>query len=228
MLFAIFTIIIVIALFLPSLWVRYVMNKHSANLDQMPGTGGELATHLIDQLSLTGCKVELTEQGNDHFDPQQNVVRLSPTNMNGKSLTAVAVAAHEVGHAIQFNRKEAISKLRGRYLPVALGLKKLGIVLLSVMPILVLLLKNPAILYGLIAISLALQLIGALAYLIILPEDWDASFNKALPLLNDGGYLPDVYQSQVKQVLKAAALTYFFAALADIVNIGRWWLLLRR
>ena len=76
--------------------------------------------------------------------------------------------------------------------------------------------------------SLLLQLVGALAYLIILPEEWDASFNKALPILIEGEYVAEDKLPNIRNVLKAAAITYFASALANVLNIGRWLLLLRR
>ena len=81
---------------------------------------------------------------------------------------------------------------------------------------------------GVIAVSLLFQFVGALAYLIVLPEEWDASFNKALPILIEGKYIESDQQQAVREVLKAAALTYFAAALASMLNIGRWLLILRR
>jgi uncharacterized protein len=81
---------------------------------------------------------------------------------------------------------------------------------------------------GVIALSLLLQLAGAFAYLIILPEEWDASFNKALPVLIEGRYIEPAHMPAVRQVLKAAALTYFAAALANVLHVGRWFMLLRR
>jgi Zn-dependent membrane protease YugP len=75
---------------------------------------------------------------------------------------------------------------------------------------------------------LLLQLAGALAYLIILPEEWDASFNKALPILIEGDYVDESAIPTVRKILKAAALTYFSAALANVLNIGRWFMILRR
>ena len=144
------------------------------------------------------------------------------------TVTAVAVAAHEVGHAIQFQREETISQLRTRYIPLAMMLKKAGILLIAVIPIASFLLKSPAPVYVLLGLSVGLQLMGALAYLIVLPEEWDASFNKALPILADGDYVPEQHMPAVRSVLKAAALTYFAGAMADVVNIGRWLLVLRR
>lgn len=212
----------------PSLWVRRVMAVHSKEIAGLPGTGGELAKHLIDRFDLGAITVEETAPHSDHFDPAGPAVRLSPDNFNGRSLTAVAVAAHEVGHAIQFYRREKIFELRKRYLPLANRLKQIGIVIMLLIPVLTLLLRTPLAIGGIIAISLLLQLAGAFAYLIILPEEWDASFNKALPVLVQGEYVNSAQLPAVRQVLKAAALTYFAAALANVLNIGRWLMILRR
>jgi len=84
----------------PNLWIKHVLQKYSKHLDAMPGTGGELAQHLIERYELQGVEVEKTEPGTDHYSPDEKRVRLSPNIFDGKSLTAVAVAAHEVGHAI--------------------------------------------------------------------------------------------------------------------------------
>lgn len=227
MLYVIVTGLVLLAVFGPTLWVRYAMSRHSGTLSGMPGTGGELARHLIERFELGEISVEQTAPGQDHFDPAERAVRLSPDNFNGKSLTAIAVAAHEVGHAIQFARNEPVFKLRKRYIPTANKLKKAGILLLSLVPIVAILFKAPAVFIGLIVIGVVLQLLGALAYLIVLPEEWDASFNKALPMLIDD-YVPARYEAPIRQVLRAAALTYFASALADLLNLGRWIMILRR
>ncbi len=217
-----------ICVYLPSLWVRWVMHKHSTAIDDMPGTGGELAGHLLTQFDMHDYKVEQTAPHTDHYDPGAKAVRLSPHNFSGKSLTAIAVAAHEVGHALQHHRDEEIFKLRSRYVPTAKRLEKLGIMILYALPIVGVLVKAPAAIFGLIAISLAFQLAGALSYLVVLPEELDASFNKALPILAKGNYVPVHHEEAVRAVLKAAALTYFAAALANVLNIGRWLMVLIR
>ena len=89
-------------------------------------------------------------------------------------------------------------------------------------------LRAPGAMAIMVGLSLFLQLGGAMAYLIILPEEWDASFNKALPILIEGAYIKPTDIPVVRQILKAAALTYFSAALANILNISRWLLLFRR
>ena len=220
--------VLAILVYVPSFWVRHIMAKHSKEIAELPGTGGELAKHLIERFELTGITVEEAAPNTDHFDPAGPVVRLSPDNFNGRSLTAVAVAAHEVGHAMQFHRGEKIFELRKRYLPMAARFNRVGVVIMMTIPFIALLIRMPLVIGGVIALSLLLQLAGAFAYLIILPEEWDASFNKALPVLIEGEYIEQAHMPAVRQVLKAAALTYFAAALANVLHVGRWFMLLRR
>ena len=228
MVIAIIGLALAILIYLPSFWVRRVMQIHSKDLAEIPGTGGELAKHLIERFELSEISVEETEPFRDHFDPAAKAVRLSPNNFHGKSLTAIAVAAHEVGHAIQFHRKEKIFELRSRYLPTAQALSRAGIAIMWAFPVIGIVLRSPPAVAMVIAASLLLQLAGAMAYLIILPEEWDASFNKALPILADGEYVNNSRMPAIRRILQAAALTYFAAALANVLNIGRWLLLLRR
>jgi len=220
--------LLAILIYVPSLWVRRVMSRYSVEVPDLPGTGGELARHLIDRFGLHGIGVEETDPLRDHFDPGARMVRLSPDNYHGKSITAVAVAAHEVGHALQFYRQEKIFELRKRYIPQAMALNRAGIAIMWCMPLVGMLLRSPLAVGILIALSLLLQLAGALVYLIVLPEEWDASFNKALPILKEGEYIARQDLPKVKRVLRAAALTYFAGALANVLNLARWLLILRR
>jgi uncharacterized protein len=224
----ILTILLIVCGVLPQLWVRFVMNKYAKEIADMPGTGGELAEHLVERYELAGVRVEQGQERGDHYNPATQTVSLSPSNYNGRSITAVAVAAHEVGHAIQFSRKEPLSRLRGKYLPISVWLGKIGIYMLFAIPVVTILFKAPAAIFAFIGLSILFQLAGAAVYLIILPEEWDASFNKALPMLREGDYLPKHMMPAANRVLKAAALTYCAAALANVVNIGRWLMVLRR
>lgn len=226
--FFILTALLLLLALLPSLWVRLVMKKHAKERNDLPGTGGELAVHLLKRFDLAHVKVEETQEGADHYDPGKQSIGLSPSIYNGKSITAVAVAAHEVGHAIQFGRNEVISKLRNKYLPMASLFKKTGVLMIGVLPFAGIVIRAPAAMFFFIACSLLLQLIGALLYLIVLPEEWDASYGKALPILAEGNYVEENDLPAINAVLKAAALTYFARALGDLVNIGRWWMILRR
>jgi uncharacterized protein len=214
--------------FVPQWWVRQVMRRHAKPVDGLPGTGGELARHLIGRLGLDGVTVEETAPYGDHYDVQSRSVRLSPDNFHGKSLTAVAVAAHEVSHALQFYRQEPVSRLRLRYMPLALRLKQLGVALLMALPLVLVLLRVPQAALAIAAVAIVVQLVSVLMHLMVLPEEWDASFNKALPLLVEGRYVDARQLDGVRQVLKAAAFTYVAAALADALNLARWFAILRR
>src|SRR5690606_21083409 len=104
---------------LPQIWVRSVLARHSKHRPDFPGTGGELARHLLDGMGLHHVKVEATHAG-DHYDPRDKTVRLLPQHLNGRSLTAVVVATHEVGHAMQDATNYKPLKVRTRLASVAM------------------------------------------------------------------------------------------------------------
>ena len=222
MLFIIAGVLLLLLIFLPNLWVKYVLKKHHKNLPNMPGTGSELAIHLLKQYQLEHVLVEQTDPNSDHYSPADNAVRLSPDVFHGKSLTAVAVAAHEVGHAIQFNREEPVSLLRSRYLGSVHRIQKIGVMLLMTMPFISAVLHLPQISVFLLVIGLITMFSSVLLYAAVLPEEWDASFNKALPILEKGEYVPSTYIPAIRQILTACALTYVAAALADTLRLWRW------
>tara|TARA_R110001606_G_scaffold69194_3_gene158155 strand:- start:5472 stop:6149 length:678 start_codon:yes stop_codon:yes gene_type:complete len=206
----------------PNLWVKFTLKRYATDRKDLPGTGGELATHLVKRFELTDVKVEQTQEGHDHFDFGQHAVRLSPSVFNGRSLTAVAVAAHEVGHAIAHEKKQKISHLSSRYLPLAHFARRITAGLLLGWPALSLLLHIP---YAVPLHALVVGLSGLLAVLVqvaILPEEWDASFNKALPILKEGNYIPQEDLPKVKRILTACAMTYVAAALIKVLFVWRW------
>src|SRR5690349_11488663 len=84
----------------PSWWIRHVLKTHGVDRSDLPGTGGEFARHLLDEAKLEDVKVEVTNEG-DHYDLNARAVRLLPDHHDGRSVAAVAIAAHEVSHAIQ-------------------------------------------------------------------------------------------------------------------------------
>lgn len=220
--------IVLCAVFLPSLWVRWVMRRYAGNLPDLPGTGGELAKHLIQRFDLDGVKAEVSDIG-DHYDPQDRMVRLSEANWSGRSLTAIAVAAHEVGHAIQHQNKDARLQARTALVPWVNVLGQASVGVLAIAPIIGLLTRHPVPPMLIAVIGLSGLVLRMLLHLVTLPTEWDASFGKALPILRQGGYISTRQEAPVRRVLRAAALTYFAAALADAFNLFRWAsLLLRR
>ncbi len=228
MLWILLLAVLLLLAFGPQWWVRHVMRRHGRERPEIPGTGGQLAEHLVRELGLKGVKVEQTTPFGDHYDPNARAVRLSPDNFNGRSLTAVAVAAHEVGHAMQFYHQEPVSRLRKRYLPAAQTLKRLGVGLLMAMPFVLLLVRVPQAALVMVLLGVLVQLVSVLMYVVVLPEEFDASFNKALPILVEGDYIEPDQVQPVRQVLRAAAMTYVAGAMADILNLGRWLAILLR
>ncbi len=221
-------LLIVLAILLgPQLWTKRVFAKYRGHREDYPGTGGDLARHLLDRFNLPHVKVETTEVG-DHYDPMAKVVRLTPDNFGGKSLTAATVAAHEVGHALQDQAGYKPLQERTRLIRVAQGAEKMGSVVMIGIPIVAALTRSPA--GGLLVFlaGLATMSIGALVHLITLPVEWDASFRRALPVLEQGHYISRDDLQGARRILTAAALTYVAASLGGLLNIWRWITLLRR
>lgn len=209
----------------PQLWVRAVMARHSRERPDFPGTGGQFAAHLIERLGLHGVAVETTEAG-DHYDPERRVVALSSANHGGRSLTAVAVAAHEVGHALQHHNGYRPLWLRHRLVQAAQRVQRVGSVLVMAAPVLLLVSRSPSGLVVPLVAGLASVAAGAVVHLVTLPVELDASFRRALPLLT-ADYLAPEDRPRARRILSAAALTYVAASLAGLLNLWYWLRLLR-
>jgi hypothetical protein len=211
----------------PALWVRRVLERYSEPADRYPGTGEQLARKLLDAHGLQDVAVEATEQG-DHYDPLAKTVRLSADNFGGRSLTAITVAAHEVGHAIQDHAGYAPLRLRTRLVKATRRIEKLGAAILIVSPFLGLVTRVPSI--GLVTLAAGLVTLGkaAVVHFVTLPTELDASFGRALPMLDRQRILKPVDRPHARRLLTAAALTYVSSALMSLLNIARWLAILRR
>ena len=226
-----FVVIIVVILLLilgPQWWARYTFRRYATELPRIPGTGGELARHLLDRFGMSDVPVEKTENSGDHYDPGRRTVCLSPDNYDGKSLTAVAVAAHEVGHAIQHQRNEPKLMLRHSLVKLAQRAQQLGAGAMLVLPIAMAITRAPSVGLVMAAIGLGSMASATLVHLVTLPVELDASFGKALPILKSGNYIEPEDEIAVTRVLRAAALTYVASSLASLLNLARWLAFLRR
>jgi Zn-dependent membrane protease YugP len=226
-----FVVIIVVILLLilgPQWWARYTFRRYANELPRIPGTGGELARHLLDRFGMSDVPVEKTENTGDHYDPERRTVCLGPDNYDGKSLTAVAVAAHEVGHAIQHQRNESKLMLRHSLVKVAQRAQQLGAVAMLVLPVAMAITRAPSAGLIMAAIGLGSMASATLVHLVTLPVELDASYGKALPILKSGNYIEPQDQIAVTRVLRAAALTYVASSLASLLNLARWLAFLRR
>lgn len=228
MTFVIVAILLILFIFAPSIWAKYIFKKYAVEIDALAGTGGELAEHLVKRLELAEVQIEEGEQNENYYDPENKLVKLSPENFNGKSLTAISVAAHEIGHALQDKFNYRPLSLRSRLAKLSWFAEKIAAMLLIAFPFITLLTRTPAISIFTLACGLFILLLPVLVHLITLPVEWDASFKRALPVLIAGEYIPESAIPIAKQILTAAALTYFAASLASILNFYRWLIFLRR
>ncbi|MEM7776840.1 MAG: zinc metallopeptidase [Pseudomonadota bacterium] len=220
-------LVLILALsFLPSWWVRSVIARHSADRPDFPGTGGEFARHLLSEMKLNNVGVEQTEIG-DHYDPDAKMVRLSDQHYNGRSLAAVVIAAHEVGHAMQDATDYAPLRARTRLAKQAAAIQGIATLLLIAAPFLVLLARSPSILFLELGAGLLLIAMTVLMHATTLPVEFDASFNRALPVLQAGRYIPERDMPAARKILRAAAYTYVAAAAVSLLDVMRWIRILR-
>ena len=220
-------LIVLVVIFGPSLWVKFVMNRYSSQLHEISGTGGELAKHLISRFSLKDVEVEITELG-DHYDPIEKKVRLVRQHYESKSLTAIAIAAHEVGHAIQDQQNDKRLATRTKLIPIVNKVARWSVAIIYLSPVIGIITRHPMPFSLLLFLGLSGFIARMMVHAVTLPIEFDASFSKALPILREGNYVSQSDEKAASRILKAAALTYVAAALADILNLGRWIVILLR
>lgn len=213
--------------FLPGIWVQRVLDRYSEPADRYSGTGAQLARHLLDKYGMQSVKVEETKNG-DHYDPGDKVVRLTPDKYSGRSLTAITVAAHEVGHALQDKEGYRPLRYRSHLVKATQKFEKLGAAVLMISPFVGAITRAPGL--GIIMFLGGLLTLGmsTLVHLITLPTEIDASFNRALPMLKKESILKEADRRHSYRILKAAAFTYVAASLMSLLNIARWFAILRR
>lgn len=218
---------ILLLVFLPSWWVRRTMARYDKPADRYPSTGADLARHLLNEHGLSAITVEVTEQG-DHYDPEAKAVRLAAARFHGRSLTAVTVAAHEVGHALQDAGRYAPLALRTRLVRLMRPLERFGAVVLMGAPLIAVLTRLPSVTAIVILGGLLTLASATLVHLVTLPTELDASFSRAMPLLKRDGILYPEDHRHARKILAAAAMTYVAVSLMSLLNVARWWALVRR
>lgn len=206
---------LIIIAFGVSLWAQFKVQgnfNHYSKIRATSGmTGAEVARRYLDQNGLYNVPVEMVPgQLTDHYDPIKKVVRLSEPVYQGNSVASIAVAAHEVGHALQHKEAYGALELRHRLVPVASFSSNIAPFLL----IIGFLLTN----LSLIGIGIILFSAVVAFQLITLPVEFNASA-RAKRYLLAGGMVRDQEANGVKKVLGAAALTYVAAALISLLQL---------
>ncbi|GMU55051.1 MAG: membrane protein [Candidatus Xenobia bacterium] len=217
------TIMLLIPGLLLSLWASFKVRGTFANYARVPArsglSGAEAAAALAASRGLR-VGIEPSPGGtlSDHFDPTTNTLRLSPEVYSGRSLAALGVAAHEMGHALQKADGYAPLALRSGLVPFAgLGSNLAFVLLLAGM----LLSMKPLLYAGIAFFSLAV-----LFSLVTLPVEFDASA-RALRMLAADGLIGRDELPGVRSVLNAAAWTYVAAAVVAVLELLRLILIAR-
>lgn len=208
-----FAILIIVPLWAQAK-VKQTYSKYSKIATSSKMTGAQVARQILDDNGLFNVTVEETRGIlSDHYDPRSKTVRLSTDNYHGYSMAASAVAAHEVGHAIQDAENYAFLKFRSALVPVA----NLGSNLSFVLIIVGLFLN----MMNLAVVGLLFMAGAVLFQLVTLPVEFDAS-SRAMGQLVSGGFITNREERDTKKVLNAAAMTYVAAALVAVMELIRF------
>lgn len=196
--------------------VNAALKKYARVASTRGVTGAEMAHMMLAAHGVSGVRVYSGAEGQDHFDPRSNSISLSPSVYSGRSVTAVATACHEVGHACQFAQGYAPMKIRGALVPAVNLASNAWIFLLMI----------GIFLYINEFITLAIIMYAAvvLFQLVTLPVEFDASKRAMTYLANSGTAQMEL--SGASKVLRACAFTYVAAALTSVLQL--LWLLGQR
>ncbi len=217
-----FYFFIIMPIFLVSIVVSLKLNltykKYSNLFSKKNISGAVIARNILDSYNLQHIRVEMVE-GNltDHYDPRENVVRLSRGNYESSSIASIGVAAHEVGHAIQYSKEYFPIKVRALAIPAT----KFGTILSMPIFFAGLIFAN----YKLAGIGILLFSFVAIFQFITLPVEFNASA-RAIKILEGQNILDSEEIIGVKKVLWAAAMTYVVAFLSSLAQVFRLILIL--
>lgn len=193
--------------------MKSTVSKYSRIRSYSGLTGAEAASRILRASGVTGVSIQpISGQLTDHYDPRTKVVRLSESSYNSTSLTAVGVAAHECGHAIQDAVSYGPLKIRSALVPIANFGSQLS---------------WPIFFAGLIFSMEALTTLGIILFsaavlfqLVTLPVEFNAS-SRALKMLASTGIMRQEEIGGSKKVLRAAAMTYVAALASSILQLLR-------
>lgn len=211
---------IYIALFLGiafSMYAQFKIQKNFSKYSEVPSksgmTGAQVAKMILDRRGVYDVSVEPVEgMLTDHYDPRSKKVRLSESVFYSTSISAVSVAAHEVGHAIQHNEQYAFLNFRSALAPVASFTSKFVYLLMFI--------GLASDIMGLVDLAIVFFFLALLFQIITLPVEFNAS-SRALYNLQDYNVLAQDEISSSKKVLSSAAMTYVAATAVSAINLLR-------
>ena len=201
-----------------ALWAQARVNNAYSHFSKVPTenrkTGYDVARAILDANGLQSVQIQVSQSGllSDHYDPKTNTVNLSPKVYNEASVASVAVAAHEVGHAIQYADHYSFIGLRNAILPFAIVSSYAGWIVAVIGLI--------AGIDALLLLGIAMLAVIATFQLVTLPLEFNAS-SRALQILSEGNYITTDEVADSKSMLSAAAMTYVAAFAATLLQIMR-------
>lgn len=203
-----------------SLRVKGTFHKYSQTATRGGLTGAQVAQRILAENGISDVTVEpVAGKLSDHYDPRTKTLRLSEPVYGGRSMSALGVAAHEVGHAIQHAYGYAPLKFRSAWVPVANfggGLSIFVLILAALMGGAQTLLGNQIAILGVLMFATT-----TVFTLITLPVEFDAS-KRALLTLESGRFMTHDELTGAKKVLDAAALTYVAAFITSLLTLLYW------
>ena len=216
--FLIYFILILIIPIFAQIKVKRAYSKYSKVPASNGYTGAEVARKILDENGLYSVKIEETHGVlSDHYDPTAKVVRLSSDIYHGHSLAGTAVAAHEVGHAIQDKEGYTFMRIRHKLVPVAnIGSNFSWILIIAGMIFSI---------YNLALLGVLFMAAAVLFQFVTLPVEFNAS-SRAMKQVVALGVIDAGEERETKKVLDAAALTYVAAAAVALLELLRFVLML--
>ncbi|MEL7610723.1 MAG: zinc metallopeptidase [Bacillota bacterium] len=199
--------------------VRRTFARYSQVRSASGRSASEIAGRLLSDAGSGATIARVGGRLTDHYDPRSNVVGLSEQVYDSDSVAALAVAAHEIGHVMQYEQGYVPIRIRNAILPVASFGSQAA-------PFIVII--------GLLMGSFDLAFAGVILFgavlvfqIVTLPVEFNAS-HRAIEMLTSGGYLGYDEATGAKRVLRAAAMTYVVAALASAITLLRFLMLANR
>lgn len=212
------TLVVVLLLMAVSLWATFKVKSTFAHYQKVilrsGVSGAEAAAAILRAAGIHDVEIAAVPGLlSDHYDPRRKVVALSPDVLEGRNAAAVAVAAHEVGHALQHAQGYAPLALRSQMAPVVGFANALAI---------------PMLIFGMVTHSLGLAWLGVagfaaavLFHFVTLPVEFDAS-RRAIAILERSGLVATDEMPGVRRTLYAAGFTYLAAALYAVAELVHW------
>lgn len=215
-------LVLVLPCIVLSLWasanVKSTFNRYSTQYNSRGLTGAQAAQRVLNANGVMGVRIERVA-GNltDHYDPRDNVIRLSDGVYGSTSTAAIGVACHEAGHACQYAQGYAPIKLRAAIIPVTNIGSRLAMPLILAGLLLTFLgsFSDTLIYTGIACFGLSVVF-----QFVTLPVEFDAS-HRALVTIEQAGILTDEERRGAKKTLKAAALTYVAATAVALAQLLR-------